>query len=140
MALVGFRFYFHLAILTLVILALGYYVTSNANNYLTFSFFSVLQFIVVLITGLVHTYLVHAFETIKRPQQMATRFMLATVIKLFVYLGGLGLYAIITKFIIPSEVDYASVIGTFFILYFIYSIFEVFKIINYIRSKGVDAP
>ena len=135
MAKVGFRFYIHLAILSLAILALGYYFASNSEAYLTFSSFSLLQFIVVLVTGSVHTYLVHAFDTIKRPQQMATRFMFATVVKLFIYLGGLSVYVVITKYIFPKDVDYANVIGTLFILYFVYSIFEVFKIMKYIRSN-----
>ena len=33
MAKVGFRFYIHLAILSLVILALGYYFASNKSKY-----------------------------------------------------------------------------------------------------------
>ena len=112
---------------------------SSTDNYMTFSTFSILQGIVVVITGLVHTYLVHAFNNIERPQQMATRYMLATVTKLFIYLGGLAIYVLITKYVLPIEVDYASIIGTFFILYIIYTIFEVVKIMKFIRSGEDEA-
>lgn len=87
-----------------------------------------LWFILIFIAAV--TVGVHAFMTApgKTPQQFIRHFMLITLVKLFLYLTVIGIYAYLYR---PQALRFAL---SFFVLYFAFMIFEVISLTKFVKK------
>jgi len=106
----------------LIFFTVGYFLPAEyitpALPYLFLFFLSV--------TLVVHYVLLKASE--KRFSKFTTYFMLATFLKLMLYIAVLIIYVLLNRF------DAIPFIITFFILYVFYTVFEVISILSYSKS------
>ena len=107
----------------LICFIVGYFLPAGfitpALPYLFIFFFSV--------TLAVHYILLKASE--KRFSKFTTYFMLATFLKLMLYIAVLLIYVLLNRS------DAIPFIITFFILYIFYTVFEVISILSYSKSR-----
>ena len=128
-------FLIRICVFSIVVFCGGYYLTYLASDFLSLNEFSFLQIIVVLVTLMVHFYLVRSLKTVKRPQQLVLKFMTATVFKLFFYLAiGIG-YVVLTKYIMKLTLVYSGIFAVFFVLYLLYTFFEVYWIVKFVKKE-----
>lgn len=99
----------------LVIIGVIFYALTPADYY-TQAFPFLLAFFMIA-SILVFHYMLKAME--KRPARFVNTFMLTTIVKLFIYLGGMLTYALLNR------EDAMAFIITFFVLYIVYTIVEV---------------
>jgi len=71
----------------------------------------------VLASVVVYHFMLKSME--KRPARFVNTFMLTTMLKLFIYLGGMITYALLNR------EDATAFIVTFFVMYIVYTIVEV---------------
>lgn len=121
-----FRFLFHEIILTAIIALLAVIFFNQFPDYY-FKAFPLLIFIFFVLTFFVHLYLVKSEADKKK---FPTRFMLVTIIKLFLFL----LVVIIYKYTSGEKIF--PFVLTFFLLYIIYQVFEVQSFLSFLKNPG----
>lgn len=121
------KFLFQEFILTIAIgiVSLILFQTIFKNFYLPV--FWVLLSIISILTGILHYSNVHA--SAKKASKFATGFLMATGIKMMIYL------ALITTYVLLNPEKASVFLISFFILYIAFTSFEVISILNHLRSK-----
>ncbi len=84
------------------------------------------------ITLVVHYILMKASE--KRMSKFVNYFMLATFLKLMLYIMILVIYVLFNRF------DAIPFILTFFILYLFFTVFEIISILSFIKRANMQTP
>ena len=117
----------------MVVIGLVFY-SLTPEGYYTPAFPALLVFF-VLASIVVYHFMLKAME--KRPGRFVNTFMLTTMLKLFIYLGGMITYALLNR------EDATAFIVTFFVLYVVYTIVEVSSLLKVNRdfvpeSKAVE--
>ena len=113
----------------LVIVGVIFYAVAPADYY-TQAFPFLLAFFMIA-SILVFHFMLKALE--KRPARFVNTFMLTTIIKLFIYLGGMLTYALFNR------EEAMSFIITFFVLYIVYTIVEVSALLKVNRDFVPDS-
>lgn len=108
----------------IIIVALIFY-SLTPSTYYTTSFPYLLGFFIIA-SIIVYHFMLKAIE--KRPARFVNSFMLATLIKLFVYMAVMITYALLNR------EEAMSFIVTFFVLYVIFTIVEVAALLKVNRE------
>jgi len=127
-------FLYRLIVYSLVITGIGlgtYFFTPVTFELFTFL---LLQFCVCAITAFTYVTLTKT-DIHKQPQKFITRYMAMTTLKLFVYLGGLVGYVVVSKYVLHEQKSYATFIVIFFIIYLLYTVFEVPSIMKFLKQN-----
>lgn len=121
------KFLFLELILTIFIglLSLALFQTVLKNYY--YPAFWLLLGVVSLLTGLFHYAIIHVNE--KSSSKFSSRFMMATGLKMMLYLAFITSYALLN----PHKAKVFLI--SFLILYLIYTVFEVLLIVRYFKKK-----
>jgi general stress protein CsbA len=121
------RFLFQEFVLTISIglVSLVLFQTTLKNYYLPV--FWILLAIISLLTGVLHYSNVRA--SAKKASKFATGFLMATGIKMMIYL------VLITTYVLLHPEKASVFLISFFILYILYTAFEVLSILKHLRSE-----
>lgn len=120
------RFVKALIITTVILVIIGLiFFSLTPEGYYTPTFPFLLVFF-LLASLLVYHFMLKSLE--KRPGRFVNTFMLTTMFKLFIYLGGMITYALLNR------EDATAFIVTFFVLYIVYTIVEVSSLLKVNRD------
>ena len=111
----------------IVIVALIFY-SLTPSEYYTASFPYLLGFFIIA-SIIVYHFMLKAIE--KRPARFVSSFMLATMIKLFLYMAVMITYALLNR------EEAMSFIVTFFVLYVIFTIVEVASLLKVNKDYAI---
>lgn len=114
-------------VITVMVFILGIALYSFFFQSFYFPLLPVLPFLFFTVTNLVHYYLLKV--AVKSPSRFTARYMAASFLKMFFYLGtGIG-YAVLNK-------EHAKIfLVNYLLLYIIYTTFEVVELSRGVRQK-----
>lgn len=121
-----------LLLYSLIITGIAYVLYLQFPIALSPSTFLLLQAFVVLVTAASHISLLGPLDNNQQSLKFVNRFMAVTMLKLFVYIGGLAGYIIVKKYLLHVGGSYVNFAVAFVVLYALYAIFEVVLIMKFI--------
>ena len=124
-----------LLLYSVIITGISYAVYLQYPNALDASTFLMLQAFVVFVTAASHISLLGPLNNKQQSLKFVNRFMAVTMLKLFVYIGGLAGYIIVKKYLLHAGGSYVNFAVTFVVLYALYAIFEVILIMKFIKQN-----
>ena len=129
------NFLVKLLIYSVIIAVIGYVLYLQFPNALNPFTFLMLQTFVVFVTAASHLALLGPLNNKHQSLKFVNRFMAVTMLKLFVYIGGLAGYIIVKKYLLYENESYANFAVTFVLLYALYTIFEVILIMKFLKQN-----
>lgn len=93
-----------------------------------------IQSFVLLVTVIVHVFLMRSASAEVRVQKFMFNFLLSTTLKIFIYSGAFGVLIYLGDDIFGEHFSNLSLFGMLFSYYLFYTVFEVASIMKFLRK------
>jgi hypothetical protein len=120
------KFIFTLLFIALIITLLGYGLLLFFIPQYYFPYFPVIPAFLLVVTVLVHVYLIKSSE--KNPRKFTSKYLGAMGLKMFIYL----LFLVVFLFIDTTRA--VPFLVSFLVTYMVFTLYEVISILNYLKK------